>query len=250
VVQVEIVMRIPQTLVSKPKKLILMTTEEIIIHIFCAIDDQLGDVPKVSQAELYQSEVVTISILFALSGGHFRAFCRSLKRDYDALFGGLPDRTTLQRPLFKQQAHADRLLAAPFCSISLTRFRGITVSVASGSFDTATAQKRTGQRMLVDWSQTRLGAAYAWSGCRLALVDNELNLKLCVKGTWNDRMTIETCISLLTVICQAKHMFHRTEAHLDARFAYSAAVFNVLTGLDRQLRPDHAFTLSNAEFTL
>ena len=88
-----------------------MTTEDIIIHIFCCVDDQMPDVKKVAQATLYPSEVVTIGILFALKGGHFRAFCRWLQRDYAALFGGLPDRTTLQRQLRAQQHHADRLLA-------------------------------------------------------------------------------------------------------------------------------------------
>ena len=90
-----------------------MTTEEIIIHIFCTVDDEMSEVQKVPQAELYPSEVVTIGILFALKGGHFRAFCRWLKRDYDGLFGGLPDRTTLQRQLRAQQGHADRLLGDP-----------------------------------------------------------------------------------------------------------------------------------------
>ena len=65
-----------------------MTTEEIIIHIFCRVDDGMGEVEKVPQADLYPSEVVTIGILFALKGGRFRAFCRWLKRDYDPLFGG------------------------------------------------------------------------------------------------------------------------------------------------------------------
>jgi hypothetical protein len=50
-------------------------------------------------------------LVFALKGGHFRAFCCWLKRDYDGLFAGLPDRTTLQRQLRTQQYHADRLLA-------------------------------------------------------------------------------------------------------------------------------------------
>jgi hypothetical protein len=89
-----------------------MTTEEIIIHLFFAVDDQMRAVEKVPQARLYLSEVVTIGILFALKGGHFRAFCRWLKRDYGALFGGLPDRTTLQGQLRAQQYQADRLLAA------------------------------------------------------------------------------------------------------------------------------------------
>src|SRR5258708_4833309 len=39
------------------------------------------------------------------------AFCWWLKRDYAALFGGLPERTTLARQLRMQQYHADRLLA-------------------------------------------------------------------------------------------------------------------------------------------
>jgi hypothetical protein len=36
--------------------------------------------------------LVTIGLLFALKGGHFRAFYRWLKRDFDALFAGLPER--------------------------------------------------------------------------------------------------------------------------------------------------------------
>ena len=76
-----------------------MTTEDIIIHIFCLVDDRMPAVKKHPQAKLYPSELVTIGILFALKGGHFRAFYRWLKRDYDALFGGLPDRTRRLRLL-------------------------------------------------------------------------------------------------------------------------------------------------------
>src|SRR6266852_8150494 len=90
-----------------------MTTEDIIIQIFCIVDDEMNEMPKHSQAKLWPSEVVTIGILAALKGGHFRAFYRWLKRDYDALFGGLPDRTTLARQLRSQQYHANRLLADP-----------------------------------------------------------------------------------------------------------------------------------------
>ncbi len=76
------------------------------------------------------------------------------------------------------------------------------------------------------------------------------NLKLCLKGTWNGCMSVETIFSLLTVVCQAKKMFHRTARHLEARLAYRAAMFNVLIGLDRQRHPDHSFTLSIAELSL
>jgi len=49
-----------------------MTTEEIIIQIFWAVDNAMPEAEKVPQAKLYPSEVVTIGILFALKGGHFR----------------------------------------------------------------------------------------------------------------------------------------------------------------------------------
>src|SRR5450432_973810 len=91
----------------------VVTTEEIIIRIFCLVDDHLYDVPKVPQAKLYPSEIVTIGILFALKGNHFRAFYRWLRRDFDLLFGGLPHRTTLLRQLREQQAHTDNLMAQP-----------------------------------------------------------------------------------------------------------------------------------------
>jgi hypothetical protein len=58
-----------------------MTTEEIIILIFCAVDDGLGQISKERNAKLYPSEIVTLGILFALKGGHFRAFYRWLARD-------------------------------------------------------------------------------------------------------------------------------------------------------------------------
>src|SRR5512143_571450 len=97
----------------KPKECVPMTTEDIIVHIFCYVDDRMRDVKKVAQARLYPSEVVTIGILFALKGGRFRAFYRWLKRDWDGLFAGLPDRTALQRQLRRHQGLADQLLAEP-----------------------------------------------------------------------------------------------------------------------------------------
>jgi hypothetical protein len=90
-----------------------MTTEDLIILIFCAVDDEMGDVPRHPQARLYPSELVTIGRLFALKGGHFRAFYRWLSRDYAALFAGMPEHTRLQRLLQTHQDWSRRLLAAP-----------------------------------------------------------------------------------------------------------------------------------------
>jgi hypothetical protein len=53
-----------------------MTTEDIIILIFCYVDDRMLDVKKHGNAKLYPSELTTIGILFALKGGRFRAFYR------------------------------------------------------------------------------------------------------------------------------------------------------------------------------
>src|SRR5947209_7254726 len=93
-----------------------MTTEDIIIHIFCIVDDQMkgrSDIVKHEQSHLYPSELVTIGVLFALKGGHFAAFHRWLKRDYEDLFAGLPERTRLQRSLAAHQDWCDCLLAEP-----------------------------------------------------------------------------------------------------------------------------------------
>ena len=92
-----------------------MTTEDIILHIFCLVDDRLLDLPMHSQAKLYPSELVTIGILFALKGGFFRAFYRWLKRDYGDWFGNgtLPERTRLQRLLKTHQSWCHLLLPDP-----------------------------------------------------------------------------------------------------------------------------------------
>jgi hypothetical protein len=61
-----------------------MPTDEIIIRLFCMVDDQLGPVNKRLDAYLYSSEIVTIGLLFALKGGRFRAFESWLNRNYRA----------------------------------------------------------------------------------------------------------------------------------------------------------------------
>lgn len=260
-----------------------MTTEDIIIQIFWAVDQAMLQVRKVPQAKLYPSEVVTIGILFALKGGHFRAFCRCLKRDYATLFGGLPDRTTLLRQLRAQQYQADGLLAdASVLNVIDTFPIELLFPIRAGRTKRQIGTKnrdkgRWSIGVKMCWILNRLGQVVGWHWLPMNQPDQDflplvdlikeeavvladmgfrckggvpINLKLCLKGTWNDRMMIETTFSLLTVVCQAKKMFHRTAAHLEARLAYTAAMFNVLIGLDRQLHPDHKFSLSIAEFSL
>jgi len=58
-----------------------MTTEDFIIGLFCRIDDQMKDIAKHPQANLYPSEIVTVAVLFAIKGVGDRAFYRWLSRD-------------------------------------------------------------------------------------------------------------------------------------------------------------------------
>ena len=90
-----------------------MTTVDFIIALFCLVDDTLHDNKKHSQAKLYPSEVVTLALLYALTGNGQRAFWRWLTRDYRDLFPNLPDRTRLFRLFNSHQHYVDLFLADP-----------------------------------------------------------------------------------------------------------------------------------------
>ena len=260
-----------------------MTTDEIIVRIFCAVDDGLGVVPKERNAKLFPSEVVTIGILFSLKGGRFRAFYRWLKRDWDGLFGGLPERTALQRQLQRYETLADQLLAEPgllnvMDSFPIELLFPIRAGRSKRQIGTKNRDKgRWAIGLKLCWVLNHAGQVVGWHWLPMNQPDQDFlplvdllaadglvladlgfrckagtpdNLKLCLKGNWNDRMCIETTFSLLTVVCQAKHMFHRTAHHLQARLAYTAAMFNVLLALSRELHPDDPFRTSIAEFSL
>ena len=81
-----------------------MSTEEVIIRLFCMVDDRLGTVKKRADANLYDSEIVTIGMLFSLRGGQYRPFYRWFWANYLYLFPALPDFTRLLR-LLKRCAH-------------------------------------------------------------------------------------------------------------------------------------------------
>ena len=77
------------------------------------------------------------------------------------------------------------------------------------------------------------------------------NVKLCKKGTWNDRMVVENSFSLLTVVCNAKKIFNRLEDYIEAHLAYTVAMLNVCLALFHQLHPEESpFKMSLAEFSL
>jgi hypothetical protein len=54
------------------------------------------------------------------------------------------------------------------------------------------------------------------------------NLKLCQRGAWQDRMLVETVLSMLTLVCHLKKVMHRGWAYFQARLAFTMAAFNIL----------------------
>ena len=85
-----------------------MRTEDIILRLFCMVDDKLGHVNKRRNAHLYPSEIVTIGILFTLKGVHCGSFYRWLKGDWLHLFPQLPDCSRLLRLLAAYECLTDQ----------------------------------------------------------------------------------------------------------------------------------------------
>ena len=261
-----------------------MTTEDFIIELFCWVDDQMGCVAKHPQAKLYPSELVTIGLLFALKGGYFRVFERWLRRDYAALFGGLPDRTRLQRLLQVHQAWCDSFLAQPTFFTVIDSY-GIELihPIREGRSQQQIGKKGKsnwrwivgmklcwlindhGQVVSWDWDtanvhdQVFLPLVAALEQKSIVLADTGFqdatgippNLKLCPRGTWNERMVVETALSMVTVICTLKRIHHRVRDYIYARLSYVVAMFNTCRAIFLQLHPDASpFQMSIAEFSL
>src|SRR5260370_7873623 len=55
------------------------------------------------------------------------------------------------------------------------------------------------------------------------------NLKLCPRGEWQDRMLVETVLSMLTLVSPFKNLLHPPWAYFQARLSFSISPFNVLT---------------------
>ena len=62
--------------------------------------------------------------------------------------------------------------------------------------------------------------------------DNPPNMKVCPRGTWNERMAIETTFSMLTLICHLKKVAHRVWRYFTMRLGFTLALFNVLVQWD------------------
>jgi hypothetical protein len=261
-----------------------MTTEAFITTLFCRVDDVMLDVPKHAQARLYPSEVVTLALLFALKGVGERAFYRWVARDWGPLFPQLPDRTRLFRLFQAHQAWTDRFLAAPTV-LGVADSYGIELlhPWREGRSPQQMGKKGlSNHRWIVGgklgFVLNQWGLVTAWE-CATANVHDSTfhplvarfqeemivltdtafhaqqgdppNMKVCPRGTWNDRMVVETVWSMLTTVCHFKKMAHRVWAYFRARLAFTLAAFNLLVQW-HGLKPDQKglIHLSIAEFSL
>ncbi|CAG0955895.1 hypothetical protein ANAEL_00338 [Anaerolineales bacterium] len=263
-----------------------MTTDDIILHIFCLVDDSLPNIPRHSQAKIYPSELVTIGILFSLKGGHFRAFYRWLNRDYGDWLGHgtLPERTRLQRLLKTHQDWCQMLLAAPtFFTIIDSYPIELIFPIRQGRSPQQVGEKGRDKgrwsvgikfcwllndfSRVVDWDWDTMNVndkcfnslVKPFIGKTIVLADFGFrdkdgvpeNMKIYKKGTRNERMCVETSLSLVTVICDLKRIRHRLAVYIQTRLDFVAAMFNVLMDLFHFIHPDaDPYKMSIAEFSL
>jgi hypothetical protein len=263
-----------------------MTTEDIILHIFYLVATSLPEIPRHSQAKLYPSELVTIGILFALKGGCFRAFYRWLKRDYGNWFGDgtLPERTRLQRLLQTHQDWCHLLLSKPsFFTVIDSYPIELLFPIREGRSEQQVGKKgrdkgrwSIGIKLCVllndvcrvvnwDWDTMNVNDKHfhpvvePFIGETIALADFGFrdkdgipeNMKICKKGTWNERMCVETVFSMLTLVCDLKRIRHRLSTYIQMRLAYVVAMFNILLDLFHLRYPEvDPCKMSIAEFSL
>jgi hypothetical protein len=98
-----------------------------------------------------------------------------------------------------------------------------------------------------------------YDGRTIVLVDGNFhrkagdpaNLKVCTRGTWPQRILVETVFSLLTRVCHLKRAGHRLWAGLQMHLAFAVAVFKLLADWEGPREDDQGRThLALAEFAL
>jgi hypothetical protein len=261
-----------------------MTTLDLVTELFCRIDEAMKDVPKHAQASLYPSEVVTLAFMFAIKGVGNRSFYRWLARDWQACFPRLPERTRLFRLFKTHRQWTERFWAEPtiFGVIDTYGIELIHPIREGRSPDQIGKKGKSNHRWIVGGKLclllNKFGLVVAWDCATANVCDNTFqplirqfeermivlsdtgfhaatgdpsNLKLCHRGEWNDRILIETVLSMLTLVNHVKKMMHRVWDYFEARLAFTLAAFNVLVQWDGLPVTAGGFVpLSIAEFSL
>ena len=235
-------------------------------------------------APLGPSAVVTLGLLHALKGVGNRPFSRWLTRDSRALCPHLPERTRLCRLCKTHHDWPQAFLAAPTV-LGVIDTSGIEVihPLRAGRSPQQSGRKGLSNHrwivggklclllnqwgLIVGWACATAHAAdhtVPWlmqqgDGRMIVLSDTGFHaaegdpstLTLCPRGAWEDRMLVETGLSMLTLVCHGKKVMHRGWAYFQARLAFTMAAFNVLVQWHGfQPHASGFVPLSIAEFSL
>jgi hypothetical protein len=261
-----------------------MTTVEFITALFYEVAEQMRAIPKHPEAHLWPSEVVTLGLLHALKGGGNRAFYRWLTRDYRPLCPRLPERPRLCRLFTTHQDWPQAFWAAPTV-LGVIDTYGIELShpmragrspqqigrqglskprwivggqlclvlhpwglIVAWAWATAHVAENTFQWLVRQCEEQRIGrsdtAFHAAEG-------DPSTLKLCQRGAWQDRLLVETVLSMLTLVCHLQKVMHRGWVYFQARLAFTMAAFNILVQWHGVQPYASGFVpLSMAEFSL
>src|SRR6058998_381750 len=217
-----------------------MITVEFITALFYEVDERMRAIPKHPEAHLWPSEVVTLGLLHALKGVGNRAFYRWLTRDYRPLFPLLAAPTVLgvidsygiqlihpmregrspQQIGRKSLSNHRWIVGGKLCLLLnqwglIVGWACATANVADNTFQWLIRQC---EEQMIVLSDTGFHAAEG----------DPANLKVCQRGEWEDRMLVETVLSMLTLVCHLKKVMHRGWAYFQARLAFTMAAFNVL----------------------
>lgn len=228
--------------------------------------------------------MVTLALVFALKGVGPRPFYRWLARDSSDLFPHLPDRTRLFR-WFKSHWRWSSAFMAEVTLLGVVDTYGVELlhPIREGRRPRQLGRKGVsnhrwivGIKLGVLLNRWGLVVGWVWAPANTAdvhfqilaeavsdrmLVLSDLgfhaatgdpdNLKVCRRGEWNDRLVVETVLSMLTTLSHLKKVSHRTAPYVQARLAYTMAMFNLLIqwyGLSADA--DGFVPLSMAEFSL
>ena len=260
----------------------LLSTEDTIISIFIQVDDKLGKRIKAPRCSLHDSEIITIGILYVLSGQKFRAFHRKLYRNYRHLFPNLPTRRVLHELLKDRQNLCDDFLADAslfsvvdsypielifpkrqgrskeqvgkkgkdkgrwFVGIRLAWIVNDQGQVVSWAWHTANKHDQNFHPLIQDLKDASIVLGDLGFRKAAGIPDN---LKLCERGQWNSRMIVETIFSMITNTCSAKKFSERSADAITTKLAFLAAMFNVLLDVHKQVYPDAPVELSLAHFS-
>jgi hypothetical protein len=238
-----------------------MTTLDFITALFCQVDDHLPGIPKHPEAHLWPSEIVTLGLLHARKGVGNRAVYRWLTRDYRALCPQLPERTRLFRLFRTHQVGTEVFLAAPTVlgvidTYGLERIHPMREGRSPqqiGRKGLSNHRWMVGGKLCLLLNQ--YGWVVAWACDTAHVADNTFqwlirqfeeriiilsdtgfhaaegdpsNLTLCQRGEWEERMLVETVLSMLMLVCHCKKGMHRGWVYFQARLACTMAAFNVL----------------------